>query len=53
MPEGLWSLAVIAGPIALAIALVFGIVRWRRRTPAEKARTEQATRENYGKVRKD
>jgi len=52
MPEGIWSLAVMAGPLLLAIALAYGIFRWRKRTPAEKARTEQATRENYGKVKK-
>lgn len=53
MPEGIWSFAVIAGPIALAVALAYGIARGRRRSSAEKAQTERATRENYGKVKKN
>jgi hypothetical protein len=52
MPEGLWAFATIAGPVLLAIVFVYGIIRWRKRTPQDIERTERATRENYGKVEK-
>ncbi|VXC94717.1 hypothetical protein [Sphingomonas sp. 8AM] len=45
--DGLWSFVVIAGPIILVLALLFAMLRNRRRTPHEEARTEQATRELY------
>ena len=44
--DGLWSIVVVAGPIVLVAGLLFAILR-NRRTPAEEARTEQATRDLY------
>ena len=44
--DGLWSFVVIAGPIILVAALLFAMLR-NRRKPHEEARTEQATRELY------
>lgn len=44
--DGLWSFVVIAGPIILVAALLFAMLR-NRRKPHEEARTEQATHELY------
>jgi hypothetical protein len=45
--DGLWSFVVIVGPIILVAALLFAMLRNRKRSPREEARTEQATRELY------
>ena len=45
--DGLWSFVVIAGPIILVAALLFAMLRNRKRSPREEAHTEQATRELY------
>ncbi|MEH3045939.1 hypothetical protein [Sphingomonas adhaesiva] len=44
--DGLWSFVVIAGPIILALALLYAILR-NRRSRGEEARTEQATHDLY------
>jgi hypothetical protein len=44
--DSLWSFVVIAGPIILVVALLFAMLR-NRRKPHEEAQTEQATRELY------
>jgi len=45
--DGLWSFVVIVGPIILVAALLFAMLRNRKRSPREEARTEKATRELY------
>ncbi|GAA4215887.1 hypothetical protein GCM10022253_11180 [Sphingomonas endophytica] len=45
--DGWWSFVVIVGPIILVAALLFAMLRNRKRSPREEARTEQATRELY------
>jgi hypothetical protein len=42
-PEWIWGIAIIV----LGIALVYGIMRSRGRSRAEKNLTEQATLKNY------
>ncbi|MGF7147272.1 hypothetical protein FHS96_000881 [Sphingomonas zeicaulis] len=42
---GLYGVVTIVGPILLLAALAFAILRNRKRTPADRQRTEQATRE--------
>ena len=44
--ESLYGVMNIVGPIILLAALAWAILR-NRRTPAEEARTEEATRRNY------
>lgn len=39
--------AIAIGPIALAVALIYGITRYRRLTRRERNRREQATRDVY------
>lgn len=49
MGGNIWSLAVIVGPVALALALAYGLLRWssRSRSPALKEARDEATREMY------
>lgn len=47
-----WSIITIAGPVVLVIAIVWAI-RHNRTTPAEDARSEQATRERYDEQARD
>lgn len=42
-----WTLVVIVGPILLGLALIFAMIRNRRRTPRDEARTEEATHRLY------
>ena len=42
-PEWIWAIGIIA----LAIAMGYGVMRARRRTPTERATTEHVTREGY------
>jgi hypothetical protein len=48
-----WFLAVVGGTIVLGIAIAYGMIRVGRRTPREKRRTEEATREIYHKDKGD
>lgn len=41
----LWSLATILGPILLAAAIIWAIMRNRRQSPAEIERSERAVHE--------
>lgn len=50
---GLTLLMVVAAPVLLAAAIVYGMMRNRGRTQAEKRRTEQATRELYDREARD
>ena len=43
----LWLIVLTLGAFALAAALAYGALRNRRRSPAEKAVTEAATRQEY------
>ena len=43
----LLTLMEILGPILLGLALVYGIVRMRRRSRTERAHTDEATRRLY------
>jgi hypothetical protein len=45
--ESLWPVITVLGPILLAVVLFWAMWRNKSRTPAEKERTEQATRELY------
>ena len=47
--ESFWFIAVVAGPILLGLALVYGIVAWRQRRVPDAAR-DAATRANYRAV---
>lgn len=50
MPDAgtlLWLLAVVGGPIALAAALAYAIMRRKERTFADRAETERGAREVY------
>ncbi len=49
MSGNIWSLAVIIGPVVLALALAYGLMRWsnRSRSPALKQARDQATHEMY------
>lgn len=42
-----WELAWPPGTLALFLALIWGFLRYRTRSPREKAITETATREQY------
>lgn len=46
MTGGLWTLITIVGPIVLLVALAWAMLR-NRRSAAEEARTEAATRQRY------
>ncbi|MFW2830681.1 hypothetical protein [Sphingomonas sp. ID0503] len=48
--EGLWSLMTIVGPIVLAAALIWAILR-NRKTSA--ARSEQGARDLYARENRD
>jgi ABC-type nickel/cobalt efflux system permease component RcnA len=43
----LWSLATIIGPILLAAAILWALMRNRRQRPEEIARSERAVHDNY------
>jgi hypothetical protein len=43
----LLTLMEIIGPILLGVGLIYGIVQSRRRSPAEKTRTDAAPRNLY------
>ena len=46
--EGLfWSLAIIGGPLILALGIGYVLLQRRRLTPTERAASRQATRELY------
>jgi hypothetical protein len=49
MGGNIWSIAVIVGPVALALALAYGLMRWssRSRNPSLKQARDQATHEMY------
>lgn len=49
MGGNIWSIAVIIGPVALALALAYGLLRWssRSRSSALKQARDQATHEMY------
>jgi len=51
MDGGIWSIAVIAGPIALAVGLAYGLSRFnaRSRSPALKQARDQATHDLYNR----
>jgi hypothetical protein len=44
-----WFLAVVGGTIILGIAIAYGMTRASRRTPRERTRTEEGTRDIYHK----
>jgi hypothetical protein len=43
----LLAIMEIVGPVLLAVALVYGIVQWSRRSRAAKKLSEEATRRLY------
>lgn len=45
--EALWGVMTIVGPILLGLALIYAILANRRRSAADRRRTEEATRELY------
>jgi hypothetical protein len=47
MDGWIWGLVIVGGPVILGIALFFA-ARRRRLTRSEKARSDQAARENWG-----
>ena len=42
-----WSFLTVAGPLVLALAIGYVLLRRRRMTPTEQAASDQATRELY------
>jgi hypothetical protein len=48
-----WFLAVVGGTIVLGIVIAYGMLRSGGRTPREKRRTEEATRDIYHKEKRD
>lgn len=46
---GLWGLVTIVGPVLLGAAMVYALLVYRKRKPATKNLTDQATRELYRK----
>lgn len=48
-----WFLTVVGGTIVLGIAIAYAMLRTSRRTPREKRRTEEATRDIYHKDKGD
>ncbi len=50
----MWGLAVSAGALILGLAILYGILNWRKarqeETPEQKRHREAVTRENFGKV---
>jgi biopolymer transport protein ExbB/TolQ len=42
-----WSITILLGPVILAVAIAYALIRRRRRTRAERAAGRQATRELY------
>ena len=51
MSGSLWSVMTIAGPIILALAIIFAIMN-NRRSRAEKERSERAVREQHDSERR-
>ena len=49
----LWLVVLTVGVIALAAAIVYGMVRNRQRGPIERAVTEAATKEEYRREDRD
>ena len=49
MDGEIWSIAVIIGPIVLALALAYGLLKWsnRSRSPAIKRARDEATHDLY------
>jgi len=49
MDGGIWSIAVIAGPVLLAVGLAYGLLKWstRSRHPALKQARERAHEDLY------
>ena len=45
--DGLWLFAVAGGPVILAAALVYALMRQRRRSPAEQKEADRKTEELY------
>ncbi|MBT8426517.1 MAG: hypothetical protein KJO02_00660 [Erythrobacter sp.] len=43
--EGLWGVVIIAGPLLLLAAFIFGWLRNRQMSESEKLRSDRATRE--------
>ena len=51
--EGFWGFAIIGGPLILALVIAFALLRNKKRTPQEEARTEAATRREYDELAAD
>lgn len=49
LPVALW----FVGAVVLGLVMAYGILRNRRRTPAEKQVTEQATKSRYAEQERD
>jgi hypothetical protein len=50
---GPWFVAIVIGAIVLGLAIAYGMMRNRRRTSADKARTAKATQALYAKEDRD
>lgn len=48
-----WLIVLTVGVIALGLAMAYGMMRNRRRTPAERAQTEAATKREYAAEDRD
>lgn len=48
-----WLILLTLGPVVLALAMGYAIIRNRSRTPAEKAQTEAATKREYEREDRD
>jgi hypothetical protein len=45
--SGIWLIAVFGGPVLLGLALVFGLLRWRKRRASAERVGEAVARDNY------
>lgn len=45
--DGLWEAAFFAGAVILLAALIWGVMAYNRRNPANEPITEEATRQLY------
>jgi hypothetical protein len=53
MEGSLWAIATVLGPVLLGLALIWGVMSYRKRGAAAKLHTEAATRRLYREREQD